>query len=348
MGDGLEKPREVIWIQTAFIGDVVLTTGAINLLQKKFPDVPQYLITTPQSARFMAQEKSLTKVFSFNKRLGARGLLSVVSEVRKELGKEAEGRWIIQPHKSFRSTLLAKMIGGRRSTYRQTSDFGLRTWTGQERVAVFHESTRIALLLQSLGFTRSELIESRPILTAVTHKRPELGKDKWIAIAPGSVWATKRWTIEGYAQLATDILREGAYKILILGGPGGDETAAGLVLKQIPSALRTSVENLAGKTQLEEMAAIFPYISGIVCGDSAPLHFAQAYSVPCVAVFGSTIPEMGFGPLSTRSRVAQVERLSCRPCGIHGHNACPLGHFRCMKEVGSARVKNLLSEVLSG
>ena len=53
-------------------------------------------------------------------------------------------------------------------------------------------------------------------------------------------------------------------------------------------------------------------------------------NAPTAAIFCSTIPEFGFGPLSDNSQIIQVsEKLDCRPCGLHGKKACPQGHFKC-------------------
>jgi heptosyltransferase-2 len=71
--------------------------------------------------------------------------------------------------------------------------------------------------------------------------------------------------------------------------------------------------------------AIMNYVN-----DSAPLHFASAVNAPVTAVFCSTVPAFGFGPLSDVSFVVETDiPLSCRPCGLHGYKACPLGHFNC-------------------
>ena len=64
--------------------------------------------------------------------------------------------------------------------------------------------------------------------------------------------------------------------------------------------------------------------------DSAPLHFASAVNAPVTAIFCSTIPEFGFGPLSDVAHTIETEeKLLCRPCGLHGKKACPQGHFKC-------------------
>jgi heptosyltransferase-2 len=57
-------------------------------------------------------------------------------------------------------------------------------------------------------------------------------------------------------------------------------------------------------------------------------------NAPVTAFFCSTVPEFGFGPLSDDAKIIQIqEKLECRPCGLHGHAACPKGHFKCGSEI---------------
>ncbi len=86
----------------------------------------------------------------------------------------------------------------------------------------------------------------------------------------------------------------------------------------------------------------------MVTGDSAPLHIAWAFDRPTVAIFGATTPELGFVPLTSRCRVVQVEGLVCRPCSAHGPRECPLGHFRCMREITTEMVERACDELLAG
>jgi heptosyltransferase II len=73
--------------------------------------------------------------------------------------------------------------------------------------------------------------------------------------------------------------------------------------------------------------------------DSAPLHIATAMNAPVTAVFCSTIPAFGFGPLNPNGRIVELtEKLDCRPCGLHGYAACPKGHFKCALEISVAQV----------
>jgi len=70
--------------------------------------------------------------------------------------------------------------------------------------------------------------------------------------------------------------------------------------------------------------------------DSAPMHLASAVNAPVTAIFCSTVPSFGFGPLSEKSIVIETkEKLDCRPCGLHGFKACPKGHFKCAYSISN-------------
>ena len=79
--------------------------------------------------------------------------------------------------------------------------------------------------------------------------------------------------------------------------------------------------------------------------DSAPMHIASAMNAPVTAIYCSTIKEFGFGPLSDVSYVIEEKQnIACRPCGLHGHKACPLGHFQCAMDI---QPKDILEKTLN-
>ena len=85
----------------------------------------------------------------------------------------------------------------------------------------------------------------------------------------------------------------------------------------------------------------------LVTNDSAPLHLASAMATPTVALFGPTVPTFGFGPLAPRHRVMETTGLDCRPCHAHGPATCPLGHFKCMRDLPAALVAAAVREMLA-
>jgi heptosyltransferase-2 len=122
-------------------------------------------------------------------------------------------------------------------------------------------------------------------------------------------------------------------QVLIIGAPS--DTA---IAQRIIAATGRGVD-LTRELKLLESAALMEGATMNYVNDSAPLHIASAMNAPVTAVFCSTVPAFGFGPLRENGRVVETsEKLDCRPCGLHGYKACPKGHFRCALGIGVDRV----------
>lgn len=157
----------------------------------------------------------------------------------------------------------------------------------------------------------------------------------YITIAPASVWFTKQWPAEKWIELIKLMPKD--RRVLLIGGPGD----AALCERIVQEAGRGEV--LAGKLSLLETAALMEGAAMNYVNDSGPLHIASATNAPMTAVFCSTVPAFGFGPLRPNGRVVQYKGpLYCRPCGLHGLKACPEGHFRCAIDIG---VKEMLGNM---
>ena len=159
-----------------------------------------------------------------------------------------------------------------------------------------------------------------------------------VALAPGSVWGTKRWP--QYAALARTLAAD--VHVVVIGSR--DDRA---LADEIRAAGGSSVVDATGALSLLASADLVGRCRVLVTNDSAPQHLASAMGTPTVAIFGPTVPGFGFGPLAAHSVIVEHPALDCRPCDKHGPPACPLGHWRCMREVASddvaARVRHLLS-----
>lgn len=153
--------------------------------------------------------------------------------------------------------------------------------------------------------------------------------DPYLVMAPASVWYTKQYPKEAWLALLRS-LQIGPYNVYLVGAPEDYR-----LCDQIKSeSQHTGVTNLAGQLSLLQTAALMEKATMNYCNDSAPLHLASAMNAPVVAIFCSTIPEFGFGPLSDESYVIEAPTaLSCRPCTNHGKPLCPQGHFRCAFDI---------------
>jgi len=318
---------------------MVLTTPLFAFLARSGPvDV----VCTPAAAALVANNPSIREVIPYDKRgteRGARGLASLASKLRE---RKYDAAYLAQG--SIRSGALATMAGiGDRVGFATSA--GRLFYT--TRIAPI-DNTHHAARLLSLG-TRDPLrepgrTELQPHLYPGERERAAVDEllprnDKTlIALAPGSVWATKRWPF--YADLARDLANDAT---IVVVGAAADRPLA----DDIVAATGGAAIDATGRLSLLASAELIGRATLLVTNDSAPLHLASAMNTPTVAVFGPTVPEFGFGPLADRSAVAGHTGLACRPCDRHGPRRCPLGHWRCMREITADDVARLARGLLT-
>ena len=133
------------------------------------------------------------------------------------------------------------------------------------------------------------------------------------------------------------------HRLVIIGGPG-DAPLAREIVAAVPGARAIDA---TGRLSLLASAELLGRCAVLVTNDSAPQHLASAMGTPTVAIFGPTVPDFGFGPLAPRRRVLGHEALDCRPCDRHGPLRCPLGHWRCMREIAAGTVADAARELTS-
>jgi heptosyltransferase-2 len=350
-----ETIESVVWLQTSFIGDCILTTGAAALLQEMNPGLKQIIITTPVGEQGLRGQPLFDAVLLWDKR--REGLIYSARRLRNVLRQMGvlNGRTVlIQPHRSARSSFLAFGLGLPVVTYEETR-FSFLAARRLPRVALFHEAVRIALLTQPLGVSRSQIARARPRLAPLAPQaagwheelQPLLSKNyRLIGVAPGSVWGTKRWPAESYARLVSSLLAEPDTAVVLLGSP--NERRQAEIIQTFVTNTDGRFVDLVGKTSLTDLSHLYGQLHLLVSNDSSPIHYASSLGVPTVAIFGATVSAMGFGPLAHGSRVVEmpIDTVSCRPCSDHGPQTCPLGHFRCMREISSDLVLTQVKEVL--
>ena len=146
---------------------------------------------------------------------------------------------------------------------------------------------------------------------------------RYVVLCPGAEYGpAKRWPY--FRELA-----EGLGNTLILGSASDHDAAAGI-----------TGTNLVGKTSLDEAIRLIAGAEAVVSNDSGLMHVAAALGRPQVALFGSSSPEHT-PPASDKARVLWL-RLECSPCF---ERECPLGHFRCMKEISVDQVMGVLKSL---
>ncbi len=333
-------------VQTSFLGDTVLTTPLIAELATRGPvDV----VVTPASAPLLARNPDIHELFVYDKRgadAGLSGFRRLAQRVRAPDAREGAPPAIAYlAQRSARSGALALAAGyTQRVGFEGSAGQTLYTARVPYREDRHHAERlwRLACPEQSDGETpRPKLFPGREeraavdaLLGAATDSRP------LVALAPGSVWATKRWP--GYAELAKRLAAR--YRLAIIGGSSDSSDAASIAEF---SGAQGVVDGTASLTLLAS-AELIGRAKLLVTNDSAPQHLASAMGTPTITIFGPTVEAFGFGPLAPNSISLGLDALACRPCHHHGPPRCPLGHWRCMRELGVDAVAIAVDEVLSG
>lgn len=166
----------------------------------------------------------------------------------------------------------------------------------------------------------------------------------YVTVAPASVWFTKQLPAAQWVKLLARL--PNGLTIVILGS--ASDRILGERIREELSQLRGGqpFRNLCGQLNIGASAAVMQRAVMNYANDSAPIHMASAVNAPVCAVFCSTVPSFGFGPLSERSFVVQTEEpLICRPCGLHGRKRCPEGHFRCATSITTEALLDPMSMV---
>lgn len=331
-------PDPILIVQTAFLGDVILTLPLATALRGLVPGARIDLLVTPSAAGIVAGHPDIRETLVYDKR-GADSGLAGFFRMKDIIGGRGYGCAIV-PHRSLRSAALARMAGiPVRIGFDSSAGRMLYTRTVPYR-RTLHEVDRNLRLLEGIGVAVPTTPPARLAAGEEGERRVreflssagagEPGRN--IAIAPGSIWRTKRWPSGRYAALAAALAGRG-HRIILVGGPGDVEICAEVGAAVNGNGERAGAINACGKFSILESAELIRSAALLICNDSAPLHLAGAVGTPVLAIFGPTIPGFGFGPRGPLDRVLENRGLWCRPCSIHGGDRCPVGGFACMEGV---------------
>ena len=334
----LRDGAHVLFLQPAFLGDVILATALIESWHRAHPGHRISILVRSEAAGLFKGHPFLHGIHTWNRSgiMKYPRLLGISRSLRRE-GVDL----VVNLHRFPSMVWLAKRTGapwirgfdaGAGSPDAGVGGVPHRFGDGR------HETERNHQLVEPwIGPWRKgrDLPKLHP--TKAHHSRAGQWPDGALILAPASVWATKRWPVEKWARLADDCCGEHPERpIILLGGPND-----GALLGEVADTCRLAEPLVcAGGLDLLGSAALMARSALTVSNDSAPLHMAGAMGTPVVGIFCSTTPRFGFGALPAMLEsgcAAHVETdeqaLECKPCGRHGFQSCPVGHFKCGREL---------------
>ncbi len=334
--------QSIAIIQTAYLGDATLAMIFAEQVHRVFPDSKLLFVCRPEARHLAEALPAISRTIVFDKRWrdrGIRGMVRIASEIRAE-----HPSVVFCLQRSIRTALVALASG---APTRIGFDTAAGSWLFTHRASYptsVHEIERNAALLSV--FHREPPHPELPLPLRLSPSQQanvnaaleRTGPVPRVAIAPGTIWATKQWLPDRFEEVAKTLHRRGI-SVAFLGGAQDRELCTAI-------AQRSGGTVLAGELDPAETVAYLQSCAVLLANDSAPTHLATLASCPTVTIFGSTIPAFGFGPRAPGSVIVEPPPLQCRPCGVHGRQRCPRGTLECMHSITTADVLQHVRTIL--
>ncbi len=316
--------NKILIVQTASLGDVVLATPVIECLSTEYPEAKIDFLLKHGYQNLFSDHPKLHHVFVWDKREKKYARLwELIQMVRAE-----QYDAVINLQRFASTGLLTALSGSKHRIGFDKNPFSLffthrvkhKIGTGQN---LPHETERNLQLVKDFSSCQGARMKLYPR----PHDFAKVSQYKtsaYITVSPASLWFTKQFPVEKWVEFLSGL--DAGLNVYFLGAPGEKPLCEEIIRK---SGHQNSL-NKAGALSFLESAALMKDALMNYMNDSAPMHFASAMNAKTCAIYCSTVPEFGFGPRADHAAIVQTKKeLSCKPCGLHGHKACPEGHFDC-------------------
>jgi heptosyltransferase-2 len=331
--------QKILVIQTAFIGDVVLATALLESVHQQNPTAAISILVRKGNEALFDGHPFLHEVLVWDKKQNKYGnWLQLLFTIRK-----THFDAVVNVQRYAATGLWTALSGAKMKIGFDKNPFAFLFTNKIIHQAVgngLHEIERNHALLLPLGIN----INAKPALYPSSQDLKVVEgyqSTPYLCMAPASVWFTKQFPMHQWIKLLHSIPFEGP--IYLLGGPG-DKILNDQILQAVQ---KKSIINMAGRLSFLASAALQKGAVLNYVNDSAPMHFASAVNAPVAAIYCSTVPDFGYGPLSDSSFIIETKQaLPCRPCGLHGKKQCPLKHFNCAETISLEQIYQPLQQVL--
>lgn len=320
--------KKILIIQTASIGDVILATPVVEKLHRFYSEAAIDLLVKKGNETLFDGHPFLHGLLVWDKtRNKFANLHDLAHRVRKNRYD------LVVNIQRFASTgILTAFSGAKMRVGFDKNPFSfLYTKKIKHMIGTgVHEVERNLELIRELtdgSFVGPRLYPGSPSPSPLPFRGGIVGGASY-TISPASLWFTKQFPVEKWVALIRMIPQDAT--IFLLGSRSDQELCDEIIRR----AGHSGLVSLTGKMSFLESAALMKQAKMNFTNDSAPMHLASAVDAPVTVIYCSTVPAFGFGPLSSDSCVVEIEPpLYCRPCGLHGLQACPEHHFRCALEI---------------
>jgi predicted lipopolysaccharide heptosyltransferase III len=318
--------HKILYINLAFIGDLVLSTPTIRALRKKYPNAVIDMLVVPWAAQVVGGNPYADHVYIYDKKGAHRNIKNLwhlVSSLRSQ-----KYDLVIAANFAVRGAMLAKVLGAR---YRvgydaQHAGIFLTHTVSAKRTTIKHETENQLEVVKPLDIYTNDFsltYRHNPVDMESMHQKVSISSDRPIVvICPFGRHPLNSWVIEGYVDVVKSLSK--VVNCYLIGGKAEKEK-----LEDINQKAGSCGQVLAGTLTINELAAFLTLSSLVITVDTGPMHIASAVGVPILALFGRSDSRV-WGPRAAGDRILKMD-LECVPCIIP--RECQ--HHSCMKNLKS-------------
>jgi heptosyltransferase-2 len=331
--------RPILIVPYMWIGDFVRGHSVVRVLKQRWPNRPVDLLVTPLCAPLVDYMPGVRSGIVWDL---PRGRLAIAKQwgLAARLRDGNYGTALVLP-RTWKSAIAPALAGiPERVGFVGEARFGLiNRWRWGEKALPRFIDKNAALALPDGAALPPEWPVPRLNVPAAEVSRWRqangLGNGTTVALAPGSVGASKRWT---YYPEAARLLAEHGLEVWVVGGPGEKPLAAEIVAAGGPG-----VRDLTG-TDLRNGILAMAAAGVAISNDSGLMHIAAALGTPTMGIFGPTSP-YHWAPLNGLAATVQTKiMVPCQPCH---RPVCTMNEHRCMRDIPASDVVEIAERVLA-
>jgi heptosyltransferase-2 len=326
--------HRILVLRYSSLGDVALTNPVLDLLHKNYPHAEILYATKEQFAPAVSAHPAVTQT-AFLRGGGFFNFWEHLSQLRA-----FQPDLVVDLHDSLRTRLFRPFFSNARilvydkeAVYRRLLVQKLKS---EPSLHTINKYLKVLAPLEiempaQVHFEVSIAPEMQTFLRGFLELRKIGSAQQVVGLGPGSIWATKQWMPDHYAELASRLVRDDKALLFWFGSPDEKELIESIQAQMSVDPADRGID-LSGGFSLEQSIALLGRCDLFIGNDSGLMHLASGRGIRTVVIYGSTTTSLGFEPWGPHT-VVENSALTCRPCDVHGKSECPLGHFKCMKEL---------------
>ena len=330
-GDSEGAPHRILIILLGSIGDVVRALPLLGRIRRAYPEAHIAWAVEPKSAPVIEGHPWLNELIVYNRARAPWTFPSFLYRVRA-----GHFDLVLDLQRHLKSGLLARVSGAAdRIGFSTANTKEFNHWFSTRQVAP-QPNLRLKLM-QYQSFGDALGIPAAPIEFGIEPSLDDLRRaaeligntaPPLLGVILGSSWESRIYFAQPTAQAIMELNRRHGLVPLLIGGPD-ERHLADAVLQHLA---QIEVVNLAGRTRLNDLPAIFRHCRAAFGPDCGPMHIAAAVGCPIISLWGATAPERsapwGYADLAIKARIP------CHPCYLRH---CPIDR-ECMHRIEPGEV----------